>query len=209
MKSNGETVQLLAEQRSERKGSGLRNLRQSGRVPAVVYGQQFESVPISVDAKEFTRVSHTGRSELFELTLDGKNVPVLIKDMQKQNDRLIHVDFIKIAKNKPIQVLIPIDFQGTAVGSKTGGVFQTLLTELEVEGLPDDLPAVIEADISKLEVGDKLPASDLTLPKGVTLMTPEDSLVASVTVLRAADTDTGEAAEAASDDEVAASAEEE
>ncbi|MFD2703052.1 50S ribosomal protein L25 [Paenibacillus shunpengii] len=207
MKSNGETVQLIAEQRTQKKGSGLRNLRQSGRVPAVVYGQQFDSIPIHVDAKEFSRVSHTGRSELFELKLDGKTVPVLIKDMQKQNDRLLHVDFIKIAKNKPIQVSISIDFQGTAVGSKAGGVFQTLLTELEVEGLPNDLPAVIEVDISKLEVGDKLAASEIGLPKGVSLVTPEDTLVASVGVLRAADTDTGEAAESSADEEVAASEE--
>lgn len=193
MKSNGKTAQLTAEQRTENKGSALATLRKSGRVPGVVYGPSFDSISIHVDEKDVNRLARTGRSELFELQLkDGKKVPVLIKDMQKKNDHLIHVDFIQISKNKSIQVTIPIEFHGTAKGTKTGGVLQTQETEVLVEGLPDALPASIEVDISGMDVGDKLSASDLKLPEGVTLASSEDMLVASVTVLRAAETDTGE-----------------
>ena len=193
MKSNGKTAQLTAEQRTENKGAALATLRKSGRVPGVVYGPSIDSISIHVDEKDVNRLARTGRSELFELQLkDGKKVPVLIKDMQKKNDQLIHVDFIQISKNKSIQVTIPIEFQGTPKGTKKAGVLQTQETELIVEGLPDTLPASIEVDISGMDVGDKLSASDLKLPEGVTLVSSEDMLIASVTVLRAADTDTGE-----------------
>ncbi|WP_211747484.1 50S ribosomal protein L25 [Paenibacillus sp. Marseille-Q4541] len=201
MKSNGKTVQLTAEHRTENKGAALATLRKSGRVPGVVYGPSFDSVAVHVDEKDVTRVARTGRSELFELQLkDGKKVPVLIKDMQKKNDHLIHVDFIQISKNKSIQVTIPIDFQGTAKGTKTGGVLQTQETEVVVEGLPNDLPASIEVDISGLDIGDKLSASDLKLPKGVTLVSSEEMLIASVTVLRAAETNTGEDTDASAEE---------
>lgn len=193
MKSNGKTAQLTAEQRTENKGAALATLRKSGRVPGVVYGPSFDSISIHVDEKEINRLARTGRSESFDLQVkDGKKVPVLIKDMQKKNDELIHIDFIQISKNKSIQVTIPIEFQGTPKGTKKAGVLQTQETELIVEGLPDTLPASIEVDISGMDVGDKLSASDLKLPKGVTLVSSEDMLVASVTVLRAADTNTGE-----------------
>lgn len=208
MKQDGKTAQLTAEQRTEKKGAPLAALRKSGRVPGVVYGPSFDSTPVHVNEKDVYRIARTGRSELFELKLNnGKTVPVLIKDMQKKNDQLIHIDFIQISRNKPIHVSIPIEFHGTAQGTKTGGVLQTQETEVVVEGLPDDLPASIETDISGLDVGDKLTASDLELPEGVTLISTEDMVIASVTVLRAAETDTGEDTEASVEEAVKAATE--
>ena len=118
---------------------------------------------------------------MFNLNVEGdKTIPVLIKDQQERNGRLLHVDFLQISKNKPISVSVAIDFQGTAVGSKAGGVFQTQETQLEVEGLPGDLPTSIEVDVSELEIGDRLTAGDIKLDKGLTLVTSPDSIVASV-----------------------------
>lgn len=134
------------------------------------------------------KVARTGRSEMFNLNLEGgKTVPVLIKDQQERNGRLLHVDFLQISKNKPISVSVSIDFQGTAAGSKAGGVFQTQETQLEVEGLPADLPTSIEVDVSGLEIGDRLTAADIKLDKGLTLVTPGDSIIASVMPPQAAE----------------------
>jgi len=181
MKSNGEMAQLTATPRTEKKGAALRLLRQGGRIPAVVYGPGIEGIAIHVDEKEMLKVARTGRSEMFNLELEGgKKVPVLIKDQQERNGRLLHVDFLQISKNKPISVSIPLDFQGTAAGSKAGGVFQSQEVQLEVEGLPADLPSSIEVDVSGLEIGDRLTASDITLAKGLKLVTPADSIIASV-----------------------------
>jgi large subunit ribosomal protein L25 len=186
MSSNGGSIQLTARPRTEKKGSALRGLRLKGRIPAVVYGPELEGTPVHVDAKEFNKVARTGRSEMFNLTVEGgQTIPVIIKDYQQRDGQWLHADFLKISKNKPLRVRVPIDYQGTAVGTKTGGILQIQETEVEVEGLPADLPSTIEVDVSALDVGDKLSASDLKLPKGVTLHVPEEELLASIIIPRA------------------------
>ncbi|WP_025720115.1 50S ribosomal protein L25 [Paenibacillus polymyxa] len=186
MSSNGGSIQLTAQPRTEKKGSAIRELRLKGRIPAVVYGSELEGTPVHVDAKEFNKVVRTGRSEVFNLTVEGgETIPVIIKDYQQRDNQWLHADFLKIAKNKPLRVRVSIDYQGAPVGTKTGGILQVQETEVEVEGLPADLPSTIEVDVSALDVGDKLSASDLKLPKGVTLHVPEEELLASIIVPRA------------------------
>lgn len=72
MSSNGGSIQLTAQPRTEKKGSALRGLRLKGRIPAVVYGSELEGTPVHVDAKEFNKVVRTGRSEVFNLTVEGE-----------------------------------------------------------------------------------------------------------------------------------------
>ncbi|GIO34031.1 50S ribosomal protein L25 [Paenibacillus albilobatus] len=185
---------LTAEPRKDTKHSSLRKLRESGRIPAVVYGSQTESIPLSVDAKELMKVARTGRTEMFKLKVEGtSDFNVIIKDFQKKSGAVSHVDFLQISANKRLKVRVPIEFQGTAEGTKVGGVLQHLETELEVEGLPTDLPATIPVDITHLQMGDKLAASDIKLPEGVTLVASPEELIASVTAPRAVLQDEGEA----------------
>ncbi|GAB6990798.1 50S ribosomal protein L25 [Paenibacillus pini] len=175
---------LTAEIRDNAKA---RALREQGRVPAVVYGTDTENMALSVDAKDLAKIARTGRTEMFNLKVEGaSDLSVIIKDYQKKAGVLSHVDFLQISANKPLRVHVHIDFQGTAEGTKVGGVIQHQLTELEVEALPAKLPSSIEADVSALNMGDKLHASEIKMPEGVTLITPEDVLVASVIAPRAA-----------------------
>ncbi|MDP4095262.1 50S ribosomal protein L25 [Paenibacillus sp. P96] len=201
MASGNKGNQLTAEPRTETKGSALRKLRLNGRIPAVVYGSDMEGTPVSVDAKEFKKLIRTGRSEMFDLVLEGgRKVPVLIKDYQERDGKGLHADFLKISKNKPIRVRIAIDYQGTAEGTKTGGILQVQETELEVEALPDNLPSVIEADISAMAVGDKLTAGDIKLPDKVHLISPAEELLASIVIPRAVEAE-NEAAENTAEEE--------
>ncbi|WP_138495730.1 50S ribosomal protein L25 [Paenibacillus pinistramenti] len=198
--SSGHNVTLHAQPRTALTGAGLRQLRQSGRVPGVVYGSQFESQQLHVDEKELLKVARTGRSEFFQLELEGgETVPALIKDIQQAKGQVVHVDFQHVSRNKPIRVSIPVHYQGTAAGSKEGGILQTLVTELDVEGLPDNLPASIDVDVTNLNVGDKFTAAEVALPQGVTLHLPEDTLLASIVVPRGADLDDEAEAEGAGD----------
>ncbi|MHA0855653.1 50S ribosomal protein L25 [Paenibacillus sp. CMAA1364] len=182
-------LELTAERRLENASpSVISNLRASGRVPAIVYGLNKEAISVHVEGKELMRVARTGRSEMFKLHVEGmKDLAVIIKDYQKKFDKWTHVDFLRISETEPLRIAISIDFIGIAAGSKFGGVVQNLVTELEVEGLPADLPSTIDIDISKLEIGDKLMASDVKLPKGITLVpTSEDLLLALVAAPRVA-----------------------
>lgn len=184
--SKGNTVQLKANVRDEFTRASRRELRENGGLPGVVYGAGEESIPVAVDSKDTAKLFHTGRSEVFQLDIPGSGkVPVLIKDIQKRRGNVSHVDFLRISMNKPVRVSIPVDYQGTAAGTKTGGILQTQVTEIEVEGLPGDLPTTLEADVSALEIGDKLTVADLKVPEGITLHASEEEILATVIVPRA------------------------
>ncbi|AOZ91833.1 50S ribosomal protein L25 [Paenibacillus crassostreae] len=167
--------------------SVLKALRASGRIPAVVYGLNAESLSVHIDYKDIMKLARTGRSEMFKLQINGsEDLSVIIKDFQKKDGKWSHVDFLQISESQPLRVRIPIEYQGVASGSNSGGVLQHLVTELEVEGLPSELPSTLEIDISHLEMGDKLMASEVKLPKGLTLIASgEDLLLAAVTAPRA------------------------
>ena len=181
MSTNHHTIQLNVKPRTEFHRSSLRELRQNGRIPAVVYGGESENLAVHVDVKQLVKVARTGRSEFFDLKVEGgETLPVLIKDIQQRKGQIIHADFQQVSKNKPIRVKIPLSFTGTAQGTKVGGILQFQATELDVEGLPDQLPASLEIDITSLDVGDKLTAGEIKLPEGITLHAQPEELLAVV-----------------------------
>lgn len=198
--SSAHDTTLKAEKRSDLSHHALRKLRESGKVPGIIYGSQIESQPLAVDEKDLVKVSRTGRAEFFQLAVaGGESYPALIKDIQMSKGKIAHVDFQHVSRNKPLRVNIPVHYAGTAAGTSEGGILQTLVLELEVEGLPDNLPAGIEVDVTKLGVGDKVTAAEVTLPDGVTLHTAEDTLLASVILPRVADVEDTEDAEASAE----------
>src|SRR5215218_8965416 len=93
---------------------------------------------------------------------------------------LLHVDFLRIRKDVAIQVDIPVHLTGESVGVKEGGVVEHHLWELRVEVLPTQVPESVEADISRLAIGDSVHVSDLRLPQHVTVLTPEEETIVSV-----------------------------
>lgn len=186
MTSKGNNVQLNAEIRDDFTRASRRKIRQNGGLPAVVYGSDTESIPVSVNLKETSKLFHTGRSEVFDLNIKGSDsVPVLIKDVQKRDGKVVHVDFLHISMNKTVRVSVALDYQGTAKGTKTGGILQIQETEIEVEGLPGNLPTSIELDVSDLDIGDKLTVADIELPSGIKLSASGEEVLASIIVPRA------------------------
>ncbi|RUT40706.1 50S ribosomal protein L25 [Paenibacillus anaericanus] len=199
MGTDHQTLHLNASKRTKFTNASLRELRENGQIPAVVYGVN-TNLAIHVDEKELRKVSRTGRSEFFELKLDdGGSFPALIKDIQQRGGRWVHVDFLQVSKNKPIRVKIPLHYNGTAEGTKGDAILQVQSTELEVEGLPDALPAGLDIDVTPLGVGDKLTAAEVSLPEGVTLVSSGEELLASVITTRGSGADTTEEAEAPED----------
>ncbi|CAH8770951.1 50S ribosomal protein L25 [Paenibacillus dendritiformis] len=186
MSAHGNTSQLTAERRTDFNRSSIRSLRKSGRIPAVVYGPSMEGVPIHLDAKEVYKFVRTSRSELFHLKVEDKTIPAVIKAVQERWGNWIHLDIQQVSENKPLRVKIALDYQGVAAGTKVGGVLQTQEVELEVEGLPSALPTSIPVDISHLNVGDKLTASELKLPAGIQLAGTGSELLASIILPRGA-----------------------
>jgi len=179
---------LTATMRS--KADKLALIRTNGMIPAVVYGARVENTMISVSSIDFEKILKVaGESSAIVLEVTdptkkdaSKKFDVLIHDMQVDPIRGFptHVDFLAIDINKPVEVTIPIEFTGIAPAEKGGlGVLVKVLHEVDVEGLPKDLPHNIIVDVSTLaNLDDQIHIKDIALPKGVTMKTHEDEVIA-------------------------------
>jgi len=176
-----------------------RRLRASGRVPAVVYGAKKNTVAVSVDPKQITRIlsSESGHNTIFDLQVDSEKSKVMIVDWQFDplKGKLLHLDLKRIAMDEKIRVTVPIHCIGEAAGVKQqGGILDQVLREVEIECLPADIPSHIDADVTHLEFGVVLRVKDL--PHGGTLkfITDEEQTVAHITSVKEEAAPTPEAA---------------
>jgi large subunit ribosomal protein L25 len=160
-----------------------RRLRNEGKVPGVVYGLGGDPVTLTVEWRELRAalVTEQGLNAVIHLEVDGERVPTLVKEMQRHPVRrnVLHVDFIRVDLNKPVDVDVPIHLEGEAEAVlREGGVIDQTLTSLAIHAKPDDIPAQLTVDISDLEIGDSKHVSDIALPAGVTTsVEPEETVV--------------------------------
>ncbi len=172
------TLKLTAEAR-ESTGKGVaRKLRQTGRIPAVLYGKGQSGVSLSLDGYELDQLLSTAgaRTSVLELEVKGggkdasKNV--LIKEVQKHpfKDLILHMDLLEVAMDQEISVMVPIATIGTAKGVKLeGGILEMKRRELEIVCLPSIIPDSITIDISELEIGDTVHVEEMVAPDGITI----------------------------------------
>lgn len=171
---------------TSRKGPAkAKNLLKEGFIPAVVYGHNFKTQVLQVPQKEFLKIyREAGSSQLISLQIDGKALSTLVHEVQKDpvSHEIIHVDFYHITKGQKVTALIPLVFEGVAPGVKDkGGTLITHMREIEIEGLPEKLPASLAVDISSLEeFGDEIKVSDLKLPEGVQTTVQPEVIVAAL-----------------------------
>ena len=170
-----------------REGAGkgaARKLRASGRVPGVLYGQGRDPVSISVSSQELLHLFHAsgGATMLVDLEIDGREHLAIPREVQRDHihSRFIHVDFLAVNRNEKVTLSVEVHEIGEAPGVKLGGVVEHHLREVEVECLPSDVPEGIEADISRLELGDMLRVADLRPPAGVAILTDDDQPIISI-----------------------------
>ena len=167
--------------------TGLRN---AGSIPAVFYGKKQASSPISVKTSEFLKVwKEAGESGVVSLVGPLGAVDALIHDVDIDpvTEIPLHADFYVFEKGKKIEVSIPLAFVGVSPAVKDlSGNLVKVMHELSIEASPENLPHEIEVDISTLVNFDsQILAKDIILPKGVTLASDEDEVVASVSAPRA------------------------
>jgi large subunit ribosomal protein L25 len=158
----------------KRDGKGkneARRLRADGRIPAVVYGALKpgaapESVPVAVDPKALLRILHSesGANTLINLTLEGRESRVMVKEYQLDpvTHRLLHADFYQLAMDKVITVTVPIVIKGEPAGVKLqGGMLDFVTREVQVQCLPTDIPENITVDVSELMLHQSVRLRDL------------------------------------------------
>jgi len=176
-----QTAQLQASARPELGSRANKRLRDTGQIPAVLYGHKEAVVPLKLRKKEISVYLAHG-THVFDLTLDGKTQKVLIKDVQYDHlgIEVLHVDFARVSLDEKVEITVPLELKGTPKGEADGGVLQQVLNDIEIECLVTDIPDAIRHNISDMALNSVLHIKDLKLPQGVKAMHDEDMIIAQV-----------------------------
>lgn len=151
------------------KTTGLRN---TGKVPAVLYGREHKPVNIAVDNKEVLKAlsSKAGLNVLIDLNIGGaEKVVARVCDYQAHpvTREFTHIDFQVVDLKRKIEIEVPLHFEGKSPGVKEGGVMDIQRRSLTVKCLPTAIPEFIAVDISALNIGDNIHINELKLPEAV------------------------------------------
>lgn len=198
------TATLKAHPREATGKGAARKLRQEGKVPAVVYGRDAETLHLTLDTVEADHLFHriSVDNTIVELELDGEKEPIqtLVREIQTHpwKASLLHVDFYRIQQGVAVDIDVPLRLVGTPVGVKMeGGVLEQVIHDLPMRCIPSLIPEVIEVDVTGMEVNDVLHVSDLEFEEGVEVTIAMDRTVCSVSIPRALDEILAAEAEAA------------
>ncbi len=192
---------LNVQTRAESGKGAARRIRRAGRVPGVLYGGEAAPVLVSAEAMEAWRLFNAISVEntILHLVVDGGEPErALIREIQTHPflPKLLHVDFLRIQRGKPIEVQVPISLQGVPDGVRTeGGVLDLVVHDLAVKCVPSKIPEVIALDVTAMKIGDVLRAGDLEMPEGVENLVDPARTICSVAPPRVMAEDEDEAEE--------------
>lgn len=179
-----EQVTVVAFPRPGTGKGAARQLRRNGRVPAVAYGGDLESTPISVDALDLYHALHTdaGLNAIIRLEIDGSSHLTLAREIQRHPVRrqITHVDFVMIDQYRKVTVDVPVALTGESPGVAEGGVADQALFAVRIEVLPLEVPDQFQLDISDMQIGDVKRLTDLDLPPDVDLHDDPERAVVSI-----------------------------
>lgn len=170
-----------------------RKARAQGSVPAIVYGPTTGSHSVSVDpAKLLSIFKETGdRNTVLQLKVGGNApIPCLVREVQRHpvSREILHVDFYAVPLEQPIELMVPLKPVGRPKGAVAGGRLRVIRRELKVASRYDRIPSTIEVDVSEMDVGNFIKASQIKTPEGVSIVIENDFNVLSMEGKRAEET---------------------
>ncbi len=169
---------LTAAPRIETGKGGARKARASGQVPAVIYSGGSDATSITVDPIRLEEIFRKTRdaNTIVQLQLGAETILALVQEAQRHpvSREIIHVDFFRVADGSVVRVKVPISTTGRAAGAAVGGRIRIMARTLPVECAFDKIPASLPVDVTPLEVGQFLRASQVPMPEGVKSTTERD-----------------------------------
>ena len=176
---------LINAQKRNVTGKQVKALRRQGLLPGVIYGRHIEAFPIQMDAHDASLIlDKLTASSLITINVDGEKYNVLMRDRQRDVifGDLLHVDFLVVSLTEKLRATRELKLAGEApVADNPEVVVTQVLNTIEIEALPQDLPEVIEVDISTLEtVDDEITVADLDLGEKITILTDPNEAIVSV-----------------------------
>jgi large subunit ribosomal protein L25 len=177
--------------------SATKALRNAGMIPCVLYGGN-QTVHFTAEEGAFKNLIYTPNAHTVVIDLGSKKFEAVLQDIQQHpvTDKILHIDFYQLFADKEVTMEVPVKVVGTSKGVLAGGVLRLNQRKLKVKALPKDLPDFVEADITPLEMGNKLYVTKLET-KNFKLLHPDNTVVAQVKISRAAMKAAQEAAKAA------------
>ena len=191
-------LDMAAQPRDERGKNAARRLRASGKVPAVLYGLGKDSVAVSLDGKEITRLlqSPSGHNQILNLKVSGgETAPAMASDWQVDPVRgnLLHVDMRRVDLSKPIEVNVSIDIIGVSPGTREqGGHDEVVNRAVSVRALPLDVPEKIEIDVTTMALGDSIRVENLPVSDKYSFLGRPDTLLVHCVTPKVVEEDTSE-----------------
>jgi large subunit ribosomal protein L25 len=182
------SVNLNAYPRSQRKRTGVKKVRQKGRVPAVIYGRQNPPQSLEIGIKDIENlILHSGSEGLLiDLAVETDQRPkrlALVQAVQHHplSGKVLHIDLHEVAEDEKVTITLPVETVGESVGVKVGGgTLEHVLFKVKVRALPKDLPEVLEVDVAELQVGQSIHIGELKPPPGVEILGDKKIVVISV-----------------------------
>ena len=185
-------VKIGAEVRSGDSKNYKHNLRDKGKIPAVVYGKGIDSQAVELNVKDLeAALRKKGRNALIDLVIEGgeketKHV-VIVKEIQKEpiTGKILHVDLCKVSLKDKMHTAVSVTLKGEPMGLKNGGIIQTGPRTIEVECIPSKIPDTIAIDVSSLEIGDHLTVADIPESPDYKILTEPDTTLVTIIAPRA------------------------
>ncbi|HDS31033.1 MAG TPA: 50S ribosomal protein L25 [Firmicutes bacterium] len=191
-------LNLTTELRDKIGTRASRALRESGYIPATLYSNGKPAASLKLESITWTKAL-SEELHLVKINVGDQTHMVTVREVQRDplSQKIIHVDLLGIKMDEAISFHVKVEFVGNPIGVKEGGVLSKAVDHIEVECLPTVVPDSIEVDISKLNVGESIHASDLVMPEGVTLASETNTVLASVVAIRLTEAKEEEAEEGA------------
>ena len=167
-------ISIEATNRSSKTKGDINNIRNSGMVPAIIYGGTEENKKISIDKKKLKNFieKESFLSNIIALNIDGKSLSVLPREITYDpiSDEPIHIDFLRIVKGAKIILQIPVKFINSdkSPGLKRGGVLNIVRRKVELKCPTENIPNELIVDLENKDIGESFKISSIKLPEGVT-----------------------------------------
>lgn len=180
-----ETIAIQASKREVNRSKGAREVRRNGLIPSVLYAKDGVE-HIAVDFNDLRYLVYTPDFKVAEMDIEGEKVKCILKDIQFHpvTEEIVHADFLKLIPGHKVRVEIPVHFEGTPPGLRSGGKLIRKIRKISIRTIPEYLMDEMVLDISHLNLGDSVRVRDIDVEDEVEILDPPNQPVASIEIPR-------------------------
>ncbi len=181
-----QTIEVKGTKRAEFGKKESKRIRREGQVPCVIYGEG-ETVPFSVDVRDLKPLLYTPNSYIVNFDIEGTKMSGVMREVQFHpvSEAVLHVDFYRVVPGKTVAIDVPVKLNGVAEGVKLGGKLMLSKRKVRISGHMEDLPDVLDVDVTDLGLGKSIFVGDLKFDK-FAVLTPATTAICAVKMTRAA-----------------------